>query len=138
MRLDAEITLRRAQPADAAALRRVAELDSTPQPDGEVLVVEEDGAILAWTEVATGRCAADPFHRTAHLVRLLELRVEQAREAARERKAAVARLAHHTGSSRRHAVGRPDPDRDPGSFVRSPACRPTSIPSKQLTEGGPI
>lgn len=77
MRRDAALTLRRARPQEAPELERVAQLDSTRVPDGEVLVAAVDGEILAWIELESGRTAADPFHLTLDLVRLLELRAAQ-------------------------------------------------------------
>jgi hypothetical protein len=87
-----ELTLRIGRGEDAAAIARVAGRDSTSPPEHQVLVAEVDGSILAWIELATGRSAADPFHRTAHLVRLLELRACQLRPQRPAAIRAVARL----------------------------------------------
>jgi hypothetical protein len=65
------ITLRRAEASDAQALRRLAALDSAPAPTGATLVAERRGALVAAIS-ADGRSAiADPFVRTADVVKLL-------------------------------------------------------------------
>jgi hypothetical protein len=77
VRHDADLTLRRARTEDAAALRRVAERDSTIPPRGESLVAEVDRTIVAWLELESRRVAADPFQPTAAVVRLLRERAGQ-------------------------------------------------------------
>jgi hypothetical protein len=59
---------------DRAALRRVAQRDSRPVPEGELLVAEVDGELQAAIVLATGEVIADPFRRTVELVRMLVLR----------------------------------------------------------------
>jgi len=59
---------------DRAALRRIAQRDSRPVPEGELLVAEVDGELQAAIELATGEVIADPFRRTVELVRMLVLR----------------------------------------------------------------
>src|SRR5690242_19451589 len=71
--LDA-VVIRPAYPDDAAALERLARLDSRRPLDGPVLVAERDGRLLAALGTATGRHIADPFSPTADLVALLEVR----------------------------------------------------------------
>jgi len=78
-----EIIIRRAQPADAAALRRLATLDSARVPDGVLLVAEVEGALRAALSVTTGEHVSDPFSPTSELVELLAKRAETARAAAR-------------------------------------------------------
>jgi hypothetical protein len=85
------ITLRRAAPADAEALRLLSELDSRPIPRGDVLVAEVDGAIRAAMSVADGHTIADPFRHTLDLVRLLQERVGSG---ARDRLLPARREAH--------------------------------------------
>jgi hypothetical protein len=73
----AGVTLRLAFPDDAAALRRLAALDSAEQPEGALLVAEVAGELWAAVSLAEPRVAiADPFRPTAELVALL---VERAR-----------------------------------------------------------
>jgi hypothetical protein len=73
-------TVRIAEPADDAVLRRLAHLDSSRFPAGPLLVGEIAGSIQAAVPVRGGRAIANPFVRTAELVTLLELRAEQLRE----------------------------------------------------------
>lgn len=73
------ITIRVAEAGDAAALRRLAALDSAPAPRGAALVAEVDGAPLAALLLAAGRIVADPFRLTAELGDLLQLRAAQLR-----------------------------------------------------------
>jgi hypothetical protein len=75
--LDA-VVIRPGYPDDAAALERLARLDSRRPLDGPVLVAERDGRILAARATATGRHVADPFSPTADLVALLEVRADSA------------------------------------------------------------
>ena len=69
------ILLRRAVPQDGAVLRRLARLDSTRLPDGELLVAEIDGLIVAAVPFDGRRAIADPFRPTAELVELLRMRL---------------------------------------------------------------
>jgi hypothetical protein len=74
--LDA-VTIRRAGSDDEAALRRLADLDSTRLPDGPVLIAEIDGRAVAAISILSSESFADPFLRTLELRRLLELRASQ-------------------------------------------------------------
>ena len=67
------LVIRPAYPDDAAALERLATLDSRRPLHGRVLVAERDGRVLAALAVADGRTIADPFSPTADLVALLQL-----------------------------------------------------------------
>lgn len=71
------LTIRRAGPADAGALSRLAALDSSHAPVGDVLVAEVGEELRAALCLASGHVIADPFHRTAEFVSLLRLRAEQ-------------------------------------------------------------
>jgi hypothetical protein len=79
--LQSPVTIRMAGPADAAALRRLAALDSRPLPRGDVLLAEVGGEPRAALAVAGGETVADPFVPTAQLSSLLALRAEQVRRA---------------------------------------------------------
>ncbi len=68
------ITIRLAGPGDAAAVRRLAVLDSAEAPAGPALLAEVGGAPAAAIALADGSVVADPFRLTADLVALLELR----------------------------------------------------------------
>jgi hypothetical protein len=74
--LDA-VTIRRAGVDDEAALRRLADLDSTRVPDGPILMAELDGRAVAAISILSGESFADPFTPTLELRRLLELRASQ-------------------------------------------------------------
>jgi hypothetical protein len=66
------LVIRPVYPDDAAALERLARLDSRRPRAGLVLLAERDGRILAALS-ADGQAVADPFARTADLVALLRL-----------------------------------------------------------------
>jgi hypothetical protein len=68
------VTIRAAHGLDRPALRRVAQRDSRPVPEGELLVAKVDGELQAAIALATGEVIADPFRRTVELVRMLALR----------------------------------------------------------------
>lgn len=65
------ITLRPATAQDAAAVRRLAALDSAAVPAPPLLLAEADDALRAALSTATGAAVADPFYRSAGLVSLL-------------------------------------------------------------------
>jgi hypothetical protein len=77
------VLIRAARGSDGAALERLAALDSSSLPAGELLVAEADGEVLAALEPATGRHIANPFRRTADIVALLRLRASRADTARR-------------------------------------------------------
>src|SRR5512132_1231199 len=66
------VTIRTAGADDEAALRRLADLDSTRVPDGPVLVAEIAGRPVAAISVLSGDSFADPFVPTLELRPLLE------------------------------------------------------------------
>jgi hypothetical protein len=68
------VVIRPAHGSDAAALRRLAELDSARVPTGDLLIAETDGAVVAAHAPASGATIADPFRRTADVVELLQMR----------------------------------------------------------------
>jgi hypothetical protein len=68
------VLIRAARGSDGDDLDRLAALDSTRVPAGELLVAEADGALVAAHAPATGATIADPFRPTAQVVELLELR----------------------------------------------------------------
>jgi hypothetical protein len=78
------LTVRLAEPGDWAAIGRLAALDSARVPKGDVLVGELSGSIQAAAPVDGSRAIANPFVPTADLVKLLELRARQLREAGYE------------------------------------------------------
>jgi len=88
------LTLRHAEPADAAAVDRLAELEEAAPLTGDVLVAERDGAVIAALAPADDRAVADIFVPTARAVKMLrELAAELGAPAARPRRARRPRLA---------------------------------------------
>jgi hypothetical protein len=67
------ITIRPDRPADRGALERLAALDSRRLPDGDLLLGEVDGTLLAAIRVHGGQAIADPFAPTADLVAMLRM-----------------------------------------------------------------
>ena len=74
-----ELKLREATADDAAALHRLARLDSRGRPPaGRLIVAEDGGEVVAAMAVETGDAIADPFRPTAAIVALLRLRANPA------------------------------------------------------------
>jgi len=67
------ITIRPATDADAGALARLAQLDSSRVPSQPLLAAHVDGDLRAAISMADGTAIADPFRRTADLVAMLRL-----------------------------------------------------------------
>lgn len=81
---DCDLTIRRLHPADAQALRRLAERDSSRVPAGTILgAVVPGGALLAAISIESGKLVADPFARSEHAAGLLRMRRRQMRGEAR-------------------------------------------------------
>jgi hypothetical protein len=66
------ITIRRAEPSDAAELKRVAELDSSKAPTAPVILAAVGGELRAALSLADRTIVADPFHETVAIVELLQ------------------------------------------------------------------
>jgi hypothetical protein len=79
------IAIRCAGAADGATIERLAALDSTSVPAGEMLIAEVAGEPRAAIEIATGKTIADPFRATTHLIELLSLRAATLAAPARPR-----------------------------------------------------
>jgi hypothetical protein len=79
---EAEIELRLCRASDDPALERLAALAERPLPFGRLVVALANGQLVAALPLAGGHALTDPFARTAHLLRLLELRAEQLRQPA--------------------------------------------------------
>ena len=77
---EGEIELRLCRAADDPALERLAALAERPEPFGRLVVALVNGELVAAVPLAGGHALTDPFRRTAHLIRLLELRAEQLRQ----------------------------------------------------------
>jgi hypothetical protein len=76
----APITLRSATAADADAIARLAALDSSHVPAGDLVVSEREGRIVAAVSVSALDAIADPFERTAVDVALLRSHATARRE----------------------------------------------------------
>ncbi len=71
------IAIRRAGEHDRDAVRRLAALDSTREPRGDVLIAEVDGEPWAALSVSDGHAAADPFRPSGPVLDLLRTRASQ-------------------------------------------------------------
>jgi hypothetical protein len=86
------ITIRLSGPGDEEALRRLAGRDSSPLPDGQLLVAAVGEELRAAVPVDGGQAIADPFRPTAELVRMLTARAQQLRASSRGRDGGLGRL----------------------------------------------
>jgi hypothetical protein len=75
------ITIRPSTDRDLAALRRLAALDDRGTPHGDAMLAFVDGELRAALTLDGRKALADPFRRTAELVELLHVRVDQKRAA---------------------------------------------------------
>jgi hypothetical protein len=82
------LTIRTATTADEFAVRRLAVLDSSSPPTGEVLLAEMGDELWAALSIETGDAIADPFRPSADLVDLLRLRAGGTAGEARGRRSA--------------------------------------------------
>jgi hypothetical protein len=101
--------IRDAQAADDDALRRLAELDSSPVPGGRLLVGELEGEVVAAVPVAGGPAIADPFRATSTLISLLGLRAAQLRSLQQRWKShpSMLRLIPAAGADKPHVRTNP-------------------------------
>jgi hypothetical protein len=87
------LTIRHATTAaDEFAVRRLAVIDSSSPPTGEVILAEMDDELWAALSVDTGAAVADPFRPSGDLVDLLRLRADGLAGEARGRTRARAHL----------------------------------------------
>ena len=85
------VTIKLSTEADRERIRRLAELDSRPAPHGDVLVAEVNGRLVAAMGM-DGSVVADPFERTASVVRVLRGQVEGVPPRAPHRRRWLSRL----------------------------------------------
>jgi hypothetical protein len=69
---DPAVVIRAARGSDGVALDDLARLDSQRPLTGDVLLAEQDGAVVA--ALSGDRVIADPFRRTADVISLLRIR----------------------------------------------------------------
>jgi hypothetical protein len=74
----ASLTIRHANASDESALVRLAALDSSRVPTGELLVAELDGRLVAALSVDTDFAIADPFEHTAAILESMRAQVRKA------------------------------------------------------------
>ena len=74
------VAIRPATEDDTSELLRLAGLDSSVVPAGELLLGIVDGELRAAVSVTTGNAIADPFHHTADVIALLRLRASRLRK----------------------------------------------------------
>ena len=77
---DHPLTIRRAVPADAPALARLAVLDSAQELGGDVILAEVGGELWAARSLTDGRVLRDPFRATSEAAELLALRAAYLRK----------------------------------------------------------
>src|SRR4051794_19711996 len=81
----APLRIRQARPADAAALERLAALDSSQVPAGDVLLAEVGDELWAALSLDDGHHVADPLRPSANAVLILAQRGAQLRRTERRR-----------------------------------------------------
>ena len=80
------LTIRPATTDDAAALARLAQLDSRELPAAPHLLAESGGRLIAAVSARDGDAVADPFVRSADAVALLRRRAGQLRDQRKPRR----------------------------------------------------
>ena len=82
----AALRIRQARPADAAAVERLAALDSSQVPAGELLLAEVGDELWAAYSMTDGRHVADPLRPSANAVLILAERGAQLRRGPQRRR----------------------------------------------------
>jgi hypothetical protein len=72
-----EVTIRKLNGDDHESLVRLAQLDSSPVPQGELLGAVVDGRLVAALSLSSGESVANPFVSSEGLRSMLELRASQ-------------------------------------------------------------
>jgi hypothetical protein len=91
--MNTALTIRHATASDAEAIERLAALDSTSAPPGDLLLAEVGDEIWAAVELDGDRAIADPFRPSGDIVDLLRLRTERASRRPSRRLGLVPRAA---------------------------------------------
>ena len=71
------ITIRHATEDNSQELWRLAALDDRRAPNGPALLAYVGGELRAAVGIVDGRAVADPFHRTAELVEILQFQARK-------------------------------------------------------------
>jgi hypothetical protein len=71
------ITVTHATEGDRRALWRLAALDDRSAPKGPALLAYVGGELRAAVGIVDGRAVADPFHRTAEIVEILQFQARK-------------------------------------------------------------
>lgn len=95
------VVIREATESDRAAVRRLAERDSARLPAEPLIVAVVDDELRAAVSVADGESIADPFHHSADLAALAEMRAVQLRGA----RPKPLRIVARTSTGPPHAIG---------------------------------
>lgn len=103
-----QLTIRLLAGSDLAAIRRLAERDSSAVPELPLLGAELDGELIAATSLGENpQTLADPFRRSADARALLEERAAQLRGAPRGRRRRLGRLREALPHARAGLAGSP-------------------------------
>jgi hypothetical protein len=97
------VLIRAARGSDGLALIRLAALDSSDVPAGELLVAEADDVIVAARSLRTGETIADPFRPTVDVLALLAVRA-RAFASAPARRGVAGRLGLRAGRMASHTA----------------------------------
>ena len=79
------LLIRTARPADADALQRLAELDSSRAPHGDVLIGQVGDELWAALSLEDGHVVSDPLRPSSEVVWMLTERARQMRRAHSDR-----------------------------------------------------
>ncbi|MEA2366356.1 MAG: hypothetical protein QOE69_1331 [Thermoleophilaceae bacterium] len=86
------VTIRRATAEDALAVRRLAALDSSFPPTGDVLLAETGDELWAALSLDSGAAVADPFRPSRDLLDLLRFRAERLSDSSHQQAGVLARM----------------------------------------------
>jgi hypothetical protein len=88
------VVIRLATAGDQPRLRRLAQLDSAQEPEGQTLIGEVQGEPVAAVSLADGRSIADPFVLAGPILELVRLRARQLGPQSRSGRARSPRRHH--------------------------------------------
>jgi len=97
---DVTVTIRFACPRDERAVAAIAQMDERTLADGERLIAEIDGRVVAVLGLLDGVAAADPFERSEAAVQLLRMRARQLHAAGLHQRPMMRRITGRLGIAR--------------------------------------